>query len=130
MLTPSNIKYWIVLSNLCTQDEGVHCVELARYLHVAKSSVHTMICSLCNSDFVTKERYGVVYLTEKGQKSAELYAVCFAPLCAWVEKTLHLKGQECRNAAYAILAQVRSPDNLARELHVMEGPGWSSAVKR
>ena len=51
-----------------------------------------------------KERYGTVFLTERGQEKAERYADCYALVLRRMEGALGCTGTDCRGAAFELLA--------------------------
>ena len=104
--TPANIRYLVALRQLSGDRGGVRCTDLARRLNVAKPSVHTMVHSLCQMELVTKERYGMIYLTDAGRAAAARYAGSLQPLCRRLRQALELDESACENAAYLLLAQI------------------------
>ena len=69
-LTPSSIKYLLVLKELCTPEKGARCMDIAERLHVTKPSVHSMISNLCDAGLVERKKYGTVFLTPAGCEEA------------------------------------------------------------
>ena len=45
-LTASAIKYLLILLELCKNETGARCMDIAGQLHVTKPSVHSMIGNL------------------------------------------------------------------------------------
>lgn len=74
-LTSANIKYLLSLNELTDggKTNGIRCIEIANNLKVSKPSVHTMMSRLQELGFVNKDRYGTVFLTEKGYHYAGKY---------------------------------------------------------
>ena len=56
-LTPSAIKYLLVLKELCTPEKGARCMDIAERLHVTKPSVHSMISNLCDAGLAERKKY-------------------------------------------------------------------------
>ena len=48
-LTASAIKYLLILLELCKNETGARCMDIAGQLHVTKPSVHSMIGNLCGA---------------------------------------------------------------------------------
>lgn len=81
-LTASAIKYLLVLLELCKNETGARCMDIAGQLHVTKPSVHSMIGNLCSAGLAEKKKYGNVFLTP---------AACVMPRavfirCRWLDK--------------------------------------------
>ena len=110
-LTPSSIKYLLVLKELCTPEKGARCMDIAERLHVTKPSVHSMISNLCDAGLVERKKYGTVFLTP-GREEAERYASCCSRLSDRLQDALGLEEEDARSAACAVLAQL--PDALQR----------------
>ena len=75
-LTASAIKYLLILLELCKNETGARCMDIAGQLHVTKPSVHSMIGNLCSAGLAEKKKYGNVFLTPAGRAEAERYAGC------------------------------------------------------
>lgn len=73
-LTASAIKYLLILLELCKNETGARCMDIAGQLHVTKPSVHSMIGNLCSAGLAEKKKYGNVFLTPAGRAEAERYA--------------------------------------------------------
>jgi len=69
-ITPSKENYLEVLLELSGGVE-VHSSDVADVLGFSKASVSCMMKRLRDEGYITKEKYGVVSLTEKGHKEAE-----------------------------------------------------------
>lgn len=50
---------------------GVHSVDIANKLKVSRASVSKMMKTLKEEGFISKEKYSLVQLTEKGKKAAQ-----------------------------------------------------------
>ena len=105
-LTASAIKYLLILLELCKNETGARCMDIAGQLHVTKPSVHSMICNLCQSGLAEKKKYGAVFLTEQGHAEAERYAACYTLLLGRLHDALGLTDEAARSAACAVLAQL------------------------
>ncbi|MBQ9673307.1 MAG: hypothetical protein IJV39_01640 [Ruminococcus sp.] len=109
-LTSSNIKYLVVLYQLCAENGETRCVYVADKLGVSKPSVHTMMDNLKQMDIISKKKYGTVALTEKGIEVAELYHDYFIGLKEKFGKIFSNKS-DVNSAAYAMLCEI-SPSGL------------------
>ena len=118
-LTPSAIKYLLVLKELCTPEKGARCMDIAERLHVTKPSVHSMISNLCDAGLVERKKYGTVFLTPAGCEEAERYASCCSRLSDRLQDALGLEEEDARSAACAVLAQL--PDALQRLSQTLGG---------
>ena len=87
-LTPSAIKYLLALLDLCQNDAGARCMDIAEQLRVKKPSVHSMIENLCAAGLAEKKKYGTVFLTPEGRAQAERYAACCSLLRGRMQQTL------------------------------------------
>ena len=100
------IKYLLALLDLCQNDAGARCMDIAEQLRVTKPSVHSMIENLCAAGLAEKKKYGTVFLTPEGRMQAERYAVCCSLLRGRMQQTLGLNEEDARSAACAVLAQL------------------------
>ena len=98
-LTPSAIKYLLALLDLCQNDAGARCMDIAEQLRVKKPSVHSMIENLCAAGLAEKKKYGTVFLTPEGRAQAERYAACCSLLRGRMQQTLGLNEADARSAA-------------------------------
>ena len=103
-LTASAIKYLLILLELCKNETGARCMDIARQLHVTKPSVHSMIGNLCSAGLAEKKKYGNVFLTPAGRAEAERYAGCCQQLSGRMQQSLGLNAEDAYSAACAVLA--------------------------
>lgn len=68
-LTSAMEDYLEMISRLTQQNESVRVSDLSRMLHVKASSVTKMVQQLGLSGFIHAEKYGDIYLTDKGQEA-------------------------------------------------------------
>lgn len=66
-LTSAMEDYLEMISRLTQQNESVRVSDLSKMLHVKASSVTKMVQHLGLSGFIQAEKYGDVYLTDKGR---------------------------------------------------------------
>ena len=95
-LTPSAIKYLLALLDLCQNDAGARCMDIAEQLRVKKPSVHSMIENLCAAGLAEKKKYGTVFLTPEGRAQAERYAACCSLLRGRMQQTLGLNEADAQ----------------------------------
>ncbi len=69
-LTPALEDYLEVILQLSEENGKAKISDIARRLNIAKPSANQAISSLRRDGLVSQERYGPVYLTEKGQAKA------------------------------------------------------------
>lgn len=69
-LTPAKEDYLRALLIL-SKNDGVRTSDIARHLEVTKPSVSNMMNVLMAEGFVSKKKYGRIYLTEYGRDAAE-----------------------------------------------------------
>ena len=123
-LTASAIKYLLVLLELCKNEAGARCMDIAGQLHVTKPSVHSMIGNLCSAGLAEKKKYGNVYLTPAGRAEAERYAGCCQQLSGRMQQSLGLSAEDANSAACAVLAQLpQLPEQLQAKRK--EAAQWS-----
>ena len=104
-LSASSIRYLIAM-HLLSNDIGMRCTDIAEVLNVTKPSVHRMVKILCNIGFVQREKYGRVFLTEKGEELASRYASYNDTVYRFLRQKLALSPEKSKNAAFALLAGV------------------------
>ncbi len=109
-LTVSNIRYLLVMYDLCEGGTGTRCVRIAEALGLSKPSVHAMVNTLKDMQLVHKDSYGVVSFTEQGQKLAEQYSGYFRTISGLFEALLP-DSSDVRSAACALLSEI-GPDHL------------------
>ena len=113
-MTPAAIKYLLTISALCKDGRGARNVDIAEKLNVSKPSTHHMLQILCDAGLAERERYGLVYLTDRGRAAASAYGDCYESLCTKLKDALGLDDAICRSAAFAVLEQL--PGQLAPQL--------------
>ena len=105
-LSPASIRYLLAISELCRSGKGVRSVDVAAQLGVSKPSTHHMLQILCDAGLAERERYGLVYLTDRGRAAASAYGDCYESLCTKLKDALGLDDAICRSAAFAVLEQL------------------------
>ena len=116
-LTASAIKYLLILLELCKNETGARCMDIAGQLHVTKPSVHSMIGNLCSAGLAEKKKYGNVFLTPAGRAEAERYAGCCQQLSGRMQQSLGLNAEDARRAGFRDLVFIikREHEALFRE---------------
>ena len=104
-LTASNIKYLLVLYNICPDNSGTRCVRIAETLGVTKPSVHAMINTLKSMELVKKDLYGEVSFTEKGLALAQGYNKYFDLISSYFGEILPEEA-DVMSVACAVMAEL------------------------
>lgn len=104
-LSASGIRYLIAMHSL-SNESGVRCVDIAQTLHVSKPSVHRMMITLSNKAFVQREKYGTVFLTEKGLQLATRYTSYYIIIFQFFNRKLAVPREDSRNAAFALFVGI------------------------
>jgi len=68
-LTTAMEDYLEMISRLTRQNESVRVSDLSKMLHVKASSVTKMVQQLGQFGLIQAEKYGDIYLTDKGQEA-------------------------------------------------------------
>ena len=66
-------RYLNVIRELDPSCRGVRSVDVAAKLNVTRSSVHAMLRRLSGMGYISKEYYGIIYLTGQGMHVSEKY---------------------------------------------------------
>lgn len=69
ILTASHIRYLLALKRLDSED-GIRSIDIAKDLNLTKASVHNMMDTFLELNYITKEKRCLVYLTEYGLERA------------------------------------------------------------
>ncbi len=72
-LTASNIKYLLTVAVLLEKDRGVRCVDVAKYLNVARPSALRALECLQSLKLLCRDECGVWDLTKYGTSMAKQY---------------------------------------------------------
>ena len=65
-LTSAMEDYLEMIARLTRQNESVRVIDLSKMLHVKASSVTKMVQQLGQSGFIQAQKYGGIYLTDRG----------------------------------------------------------------
>jgi Mn-dependent transcriptional regulator len=109
-LTAANIRYLLVIRELDAHQRGARGSDIAQQLGVTKPSVFAMTRNLRELGLIEKEKYGTVFLTERGRIKAERYAACYSLILERLERSLGCAGADYRNAACELLADTPEGD--------------------
>jgi len=72
-LTTNQIKYLLTIYELDPKARGVRSISIANKLHITRASVHAMLDKLEDLELITKEHYGIVFLTDVGLEMSKNY---------------------------------------------------------
>ena len=73
-LTDANLRYLFTIYEIAQTKMDVSSMEVARALGVTKPSVVRVLDALMRRGLVVKERYGKIYLTDRGVFTVRYYA--------------------------------------------------------
>jgi len=73
-LTAAQKKYLAAIYKLDSKGNGIRSISIGKTLNVSRASVSIMMDRLVEDGYVTKEKYGSVYLTPEGRKLGRKYA--------------------------------------------------------
>ena len=104
-LTAANIRYLLTMKAFADAGKQIRNAYLAEYLHIKKSSVHSMLKSLVSIGMIRKEDDNVIYLTEKGADTAMRYQQYYRKLDSMMQKCFP-EFDESESAILALLAEI------------------------
>lgn len=70
-LTANQIRYLLVINSLDETKHVIKSVDIARILGYSRASVHKMLTALIKMNYIQKEYYCTVSLTNSGKRAAE-----------------------------------------------------------
>lgn len=73
-LTDANLRYLFTIYEIAKTKMDVSSMEVARELGVTKPSVVRVLEALMRRNLVVKERYGKIYLTDRGAFTVRYYS--------------------------------------------------------
>lgn len=103
-LSPSVVKYLLALDAL-GDAEGIHTVDVARYLNVKKPSAHTMLNNLRDADIITKDDFGMAHLTRCGSELTERCRRYYTAVSDALHRALP-DGACIKNAACTLVSEL------------------------
>lgn len=104
-LTDANLRYLLAIYDIAQTGNEVSSQQIARELGVTKPSVTHVLDALMRRGAVVKERYGKIYLTDRGVVAARYYHRLVASILAdFPQLGQPLTEEEQRRAAIAMAA--------------------------
>ena len=104
-LSDTNLRYLFVIDDIARKKAAVSSMEVAQALGVTKPSVARVLESLMERGLVVKERYGKVYLTDRGAFTARYYHdIVWRILHSFPEMPFPLTEEQKYGAACAMAA--------------------------
>ena len=100
----------MAIEHLEKESGGVRNTDLASFLGVSKPSVHNMVSTLKKLRLLQSEKFGCIFLTDDGRRSARTYAICYRSIYDKLLAALELPEEQCQNAACFILSQMSQPE--------------------
>ena len=76
-ITSTIIRYLLAMRDLSIDKDAIRVTDIADALNVSKPSVHAMTKTLKLINYISKDRYGAIYLTEQGKNAAKAYGKYF-----------------------------------------------------
>ena len=104
-LTAANIRYLLTMKAIADAGRQIRNAYLAEYLHIKKSSVHSMLKSLVSLGMIRKDDDNVIHLTEKGAETAMRYQQYYRKLVSMMQKCFPELGEN-ENAVLALLSEI------------------------
>ena len=113
-LTDSNLRYLLAIHHLALQSTEVSPLALAQAMGVTKPSVTSILTSLMKQGVIVRQRYGKIYITDRGV----LYARYYDELVEKILQHFPLEGdfttEEKEDAALAMAAALPAREVDAR----------------
>ena len=110
-LSDTNLRYLFVIDDIARKKAAVSSMEVAQALGVTKPSVARVLESLMERGLVVKERYGKVYLTDRGAFTARYYHdIVRRILHSFPEMPFPLTEEQKYGAACAMAAALPAED--------------------
>lgn len=112
-LTPALEDYLEVILRLSEETGSAKISEIARRLNIAKPSANQAINNLRREGLVSQERYGPVYLTEKGRSKAEEVWRRHRIISRYLREVLQVSPKIAEQDA-CMIEHIISPETLAQ----------------
>jgi DtxR family Mn-dependent transcriptional regulator len=121
-MTPSKENYLKAILKL-SKDEGARSVDIANDLGVSKASVSSMMNVLQNDGYVAKEKYGVITLTENGEKTAVKIKRRYETIRLFLQNVLDIDAETAAKDACRIehLISSQTADRINRHIEELSG---------
>jgi len=72
-LTGNQIMYLLTIKKLSMEKHVIKSVDVAREMNYSRASVHKMLRSLKNLNYIEQERYSTIKITASGSRMASAY---------------------------------------------------------
>lgn len=106
MLTRSQKKYLFAIYSLGQNGEKVRSFEVAKVVGVSKPSTVKMMQRLIEDEYIIKEAYGGIILTEKGMREAnELYTPSVI-ISHFLQSEIGVSERMARDDSVTIVSQI------------------------
>lgn len=112
-LTPALEDYLEVILQLSQETGQAKVSEIARRLNIAKPSANQAINNLRREGMVSQERYGPVYLTEKGRSKAQEVWQRHQVISRYLREVLQVSPVVAEQDA-CMIEHIISPETLAQ----------------
>lgn len=106
MLTYAQKKYLFAIYRLGMNGSVISSSDVSRLVGVSKASTVKMTQRLSDEEYILKEPYGKISLTESGIKAASSLFTSSVILCDFLHKQVGIDQQEADQDAVKIVAQV------------------------
>lgn len=119
-LTFSMENYLEAVFELSDRVHGAHVSDIAARMGVAKASTTNAMTALSEKGLVTNEKYGEVFLTQKGRTMAEFTAKKHQVIRRFFIEVLHIDPVVADNDACAIEHVISNDSILAMQEYMGE----------
>ncbi len=110
ILSASLQNYLKAIHEIVKEKQAARVKDISKYLGVGPSSVSEALRSLADREYINYEPYGIVTLTEKGQKSVEDIIKRHEIICNFFENVLSVEKDDSENSACKIEHEI--PDDV------------------
>lgn len=111
MLSDTNLRYLFAIYSISQTKMIVSSMEVAKALDVTKPSVARVLESLMRRGLVVKERYGKIYLTDRGAFTVHYYQQILEKILRqFPELPFPVSETQRELAAYAMAAALPDED--------------------
>ena len=114
-LTDANLRYLFTVYEIAQTKMDVSSMEVAHALGVTKPSVVRVLDALMRRGLVVKERYGKIYLTDRGVFTVRYYAALIQTIEEQFPDFGFTVNAEQRQAAALAMAAVLPDDAYRRQ---------------
>lgn len=104
-ISSAHLRYLVAIYEISQKMPDVRSSSVASRMQVSKASVARMLCTLMKKQLIVKERYGKIYLTDRGFLFARDFDRKVRLLTERIPRMgLELTGEEMNAAACAMAA--------------------------